>query len=261
MNGGAAGRFRPKSSNSQRSRGSQYDTSSVSDLHNAGSIQDQEECSRLIHEFNSQVASYRDLLMVVGDKTDTPALRENITKVRRKGIDCAKIAKYRLTPYVSSKSPMAEFQSQLIQLTGCLELFVNEMKRSYSLIRAFPMRADFDNIPGVLSATGSQIAMATMGAMGSNLFTADAMASFPENCDESYVCEMPLINREELLSIQSDIQDIKEMITDIDGIVPRPKTPDEDMFLPELLSAGTRHHFPERHRRINLCCICVQESL
>ncbi|XP_070541936.1 regulator of G-protein signaling 7-binding protein-like [Ptychodera flava] len=261
MNGGVAGRFRPKSSTSQRSRGSCYDTSSVSDLHNAPSIQEQEECNRLIHELNAQVAVYRELLIFVGDKTDSPVLRENIGKIRRKAVDCVKISKNRLLPYVSSKNPAVPFQSQLIQLYGCIELFTNEMKRSYSLIKTFPMRHDFENIPGVLSATGSQIAMATMVGMGNSVFPGDAMSRLSEHFDEAFVLEAPRASREDLLSIQSDIQEVQDILREMEEIMPRTRTPDEDPFASEIFKIGSRTRLRRTHRRISLCCLCVTDSL
>ncbi|XP_077861902.1 regulator of G-protein signaling 7-binding protein-like [Saccoglossus kowalevskii] len=263
MNGGTVGRgCRPKSSNSQPSRGSQYDTS-ISDLHISPNIQAQEECSKLALEINNQVAVYRELLIFIGDKTDSPVLREDITKIRRKCLGGMKVTKYKLAPYLSSKTPTHEFQSQSIQLIGCMELFLNEMKRSYSLIKAFPMSNDFENIPGVLSATGSQIAMAAMGAIGSRVFAADAVSAFSsDQFDETFVLEPPRRNRDELHSLQNDIQECKTMLHELYQIMPRPKMNDEDFIIPEFMKIHNRRRiFGGSSRRINLCCMCVQDSL
>ncbi|KAJ8029458.1 Regulator of G-protein signaling 7-binding protein [Holothuria leucospilota] len=114
-----------------------------------------EECERLTREFNVRVALYREKLRQLGDVGDGATVREETRQQRQRGVEAAKIASIALSPHIKNSSiAREEFDRIFVQLTGCMEHFLMEMKKGVFLVQKFPcerlQEPDFSALPGVI---------------------------------------------------------------------------------------------------------------
>ncbi|XP_071845561.1 regulator of G-protein signaling 7-binding protein A-like isoform X2 [Apostichopus japonicus] len=113
-----------------------------------------EECERLTRDFNVRVALYREKLRQLGDVGDGILVREETKQQRQRGMEAAKIASIALSPHIKSTIAREEFDRIFVQLTGCMEHFLMEMKKGVFLVQKFPCERqeelDFSALPGVI---------------------------------------------------------------------------------------------------------------
>ncbi|XP_076305028.1 uncharacterized protein LOC143222413 isoform X2 [Tachypleus tridentatus] len=109
------------------------------------------ECNRLIEELNYQTALFRDLLISVGNRHDSPEVRDKIKQVRRKCLDICSSVSHVLMPQI--RSDVAEgipVDSQhLVNLVSCTQLFFRELHKCKQLVsvNAMDMREFYENRP------------------------------------------------------------------------------------------------------------------
>ncbi|XP_071965230.1 regulator of G-protein signaling 9-binding protein-like isoform X2 [Antedon mediterranea] len=123
-----------------RSRGSHYDFTTTDEINYGSSLHIYvDECEKLIREFNCKVAHFREKVISIGDTEDNHEHREDVNKARLKCFEAAKSAKGRLSPHLKGTNTRPEFRRLVIQLSGCMELMIAEMRKSRSLMAAFPL--------------------------------------------------------------------------------------------------------------------------
>ncbi|XP_066272245.1 regulator of G-protein signaling 7-binding protein A-like isoform X1 [Branchiostoma lanceolatum] len=95
-----------------------------------------------LHEFNVQIAVYRDLLTHIGGRRDTPGLRTEIRKTRYKCMELSCALKLRVEPLTQTLNAdqMEELQTRVHNVCCALELFIRELQKSYRLTSAFEPR-------------------------------------------------------------------------------------------------------------------------
>ncbi|XP_071965228.1 regulator of G-protein signaling 7-binding protein-like isoform X1 [Antedon mediterranea] len=136
-----------------RSRGSHYDFTTTDEINYGSSLHIYvDECEKLIREFNCKVAHFREKVISIGDTEDNHEHREDVNKARLKCFEAAKSAKGRLSPHLKGTNTRPEFRRLVIQLSGCMELMIAEMRKSRSLMAAFPLNKDgnTDLLPGTV---------------------------------------------------------------------------------------------------------------
>ncbi|XP_019614548.1 PREDICTED: uncharacterized protein LOC109462434 isoform X1 [Branchiostoma belcheri] len=95
-----------------------------------------------LHEFNVQIAVYRDLLTHIGGRRDTPGLRAEIRKTRLRCMELSCAQRLRLEPLTQTLNvdQMEELQTRVHNVCCALELFIRELQKSYRLTSAFEPR-------------------------------------------------------------------------------------------------------------------------
>ncbi|XP_033125218.1 regulator of G-protein signaling 7-binding protein-like isoform X2 [Anneissia japonica] len=143
MNKSKNGRCRSRQSlrsSISRSRGSHYDFATTDEINYGSSLHIYvDECEKLIREFNCKVAHFREKVISIGDTEDNHEHREDVNKARLKCFEAAKSAKSKLSPHLKGTNTRPEFRRLVIQLSGCMELMIAEMRKSRSLMAAFPL--------------------------------------------------------------------------------------------------------------------------
>uniref|UniRef100_A0A2R8ZIM4 Regulator of G protein signaling 7 binding protein n=1 Tax=Pan paniscus TaxID=9597 RepID=A0A2R8ZIM4_PANPA len=92
---------------------------------------------RLVQEFNTQVALYRELVISIGDvSVSCPSLRAEMHKTRTKGCEMARQAHQKLAAISGPED--GEIHPEIcrlyIQLQCCLEMYTTEMLKSICLL-------------------------------------------------------------------------------------------------------------------------------
>ncbi|XP_071480340.1 regulator of G-protein signaling 7-binding protein B-like [Diadema antillarum] len=137
----------------QRSRASLYDlVRSPDDLDEDSARILRDECEKLVRDFNVKVAIYREKLISIADFGDCSHFRHEVRRYRRKCLEAAKVAKTKLYPHMRGCKTRPEFERLFIQLTGCMEMYVNEMIKSLILLQIFPVDALRGSLKRLLSS-------------------------------------------------------------------------------------------------------------
>ncbi|XP_011504009.1 PREDICTED: uncharacterized protein LOC105367079 [Ceratosolen solmsi marchali] len=94
-----------------------------------------------IHDINSQVAQFRDLLISIGQARDCPELRERIRKLRRGCVEACKRTSQMVLPQMRSAmdSGIPADSPNLVLLFFLAQLFLRELYKSKNLVRIVPM--------------------------------------------------------------------------------------------------------------------------
>ncbi|XP_023658673.1 regulator of G-protein signaling 7-binding protein A isoform X1 [Paramormyrops kingsleyae] len=96
-----------------------------------------EHCRMIVHDFNTLVALYRELVISIGELTvDCPSLRAEMHKTRTKGCEMARSAHQNLSaiPGPEDGEIHPEICRLFIQLQCCLEMYITEMLKSVCLL-------------------------------------------------------------------------------------------------------------------------------
>ncbi|XP_075153726.1 uncharacterized protein LOC142227199 [Haematobia irritans] len=157
---------------------------------------------KLISDINSHVALFRDMLIHVGQSKDSPDLREKIRKYRHICVDEFKHAVDVIIDLVKSTNLdvtcTPHDTSHLTPLLHLLQIFSNELLKSYRLIQIIPM---------------------DMSRINENR---SRPTNFGNVLGQLLLCKQinPDFRSEELCSIANDINDMELLITEIQKIMP-----------------------------------------
>lgn len=103
----------------------------------------QEECKALLEALNKVTACYRHLVCTLGGTSDSPKLREELKKTRRKAQQLAVANRNQLTAALRdqtvSKEERVEFERLWVVFSTCLELLELDMRKALELGREFPL--------------------------------------------------------------------------------------------------------------------------
>lgn len=172
------------------------------DLHQ-GSKEDHhhqhQDCIKLILEINSSVASFRDLLIHVGQAKDCAELRDKIRKVRRQCVDVCKATNQIVLPQV--RRDVAEgipVDSQdLVHLFCLAQLLIRELKKCRRLVGAVPM----DMTDYLLNRPGPS-GMSVLGQIIMFQFAPD-------------------FTQEELTNIDRDTEEVGHLVAEMQEFMPK----------------------------------------
>ncbi|XP_071794828.1 regulator of G-protein signaling 7-binding protein-like isoform X2 [Asterias amurensis] len=205
-----------------------------------------DECEKLVRDFNTRVAQYREKLIGIADVCDCVHFREDIRRKRRKGLDAAKIAKFKLFPHMRGSLTKPDFQRLFIQLTGCMHLFIAEMRKSLVLLSAFPI----DQIGMVMMM---DIAGPSDRRGGSNKGRELTVSEISDQLEESVILDGPMATSEDLQLIAKDMEEVRKMLreVDLDEMIPRQRSPDDIVHV-----ASIHHHSSLIRLRRRLFCCC-----
>uniref|UniRef100_A0A915J497 Uncharacterized protein n=1 Tax=Romanomermis culicivorax TaxID=13658 RepID=A0A915J497_ROMCU len=114
----------------------------------------------LIHEINHLLAVYHQSLQSVGTPYDNQLSREELSCSRAQCLKTCDTAKNCILPQLKNETQNphhgSEFTKQANQFIGCVNMFVNDMKRCKNLLRLFPApTTDCVSIPGDSGASSS----------------------------------------------------------------------------------------------------------
>ncbi|CRK90559.1 CLUMA_CG004262, isoform A [Clunio marinus] len=207
---------------------------------------DKPNLSNMLIDINTQVASFRDMLIHIGhDKHDCPELRAQIRKTRRACVEsCIKVAKS-ILPQLKSDSEITATpildNPHLILLFYLTQLFLRELVRSYHLLKIIPM-----DMSGYFDS--SAVGPSNLGNVISQLL----------------LCKQinPDFHSEELCSITKDSQEIAKLLAEMQEYMPK-----QEAYLErnEVLKDKNSGPWPAKRRRAALyrnmgllCCISRQ---
>ncbi|XP_072038282.1 regulator of G-protein signaling 7-binding protein-like [Amphiura filiformis] len=283
MNRKSSGRCRPKSGQSVKQQqhqqqlqqqqqtqdpGSNYDLPSTDD--DEAVIQGLvDDCERLVRDFNTRVAQYREKLIGIADVGDSLHFREVIRKYRRKSFEAAKNAKIKLFPHMKGSRTRPEFQKLFIQLTGCMEMLVQEMGKSLALLAAFPItysgrgHHDVGNIPGMVEPSTRQSISHRHHHHHHHHhphphhhhIKADGHSSeLSDQFEESVVLDSPVTASEDLKQIMRDMREINLMLHEVDQneLLPRQKATADDSSV--IMTEIKRQNSLVKLRKRLICC-------
>ncbi|XP_051173900.1 uncharacterized protein LOC127289777 isoform X2 [Leptopilina boulardi] len=154
-----------------------------------------------IHDINSQVAQFRDLLISIGQSRDCPELRERIRKLRRNCVEACKTTSQLVLPQMRSamEAGIPADSPNLVLLFFLAQLFLRELYKSKNLIRIVPM-----------DMTGYFESKSGPSNIG-NVIT------------QILLCKQITLdfNEEELCSIQKDSEEINALIAELQEFMPQ----------------------------------------
>ncbi|XP_001607004.3 uncharacterized protein LOC100123370 [Nasonia vitripennis] len=154
-----------------------------------------------IHEINSQVAQFRDLLISIGQPRDSPELREKIRKLRRNCVEACKSTSQMVLPQMRSamESGIPADSPNLVLLFFLAQLFLRELYKSKNLVRIVPM-----DMTGYFESKSGPSNI-------SNVIT------------QILLCKQITLdfNEEELCSIQKDSEEISALIAELQEFMPQ----------------------------------------
>ncbi|XP_059486480.1 uncharacterized protein LOC132203053 isoform X1 [Neocloeon triangulifer] len=208
------------------------------------------EPSKLIAEINTQVATFRDLLIHIGHHTkDGPEMRERIRKLRRQCVEAFKHSVTVILPQI--RSDVAEGipvdNQHFILLFMCTQLFLRELIKCRRLVQVIPMDMSgyYENRPGP----------SNMGNLISQLLLCKTIT--------------PDFNQEELASIKKDSEEINGLIADMQEYMPQQQQ--DTISQGRQLGLGGDEvvsKWSKRRRRSSLyrsmgsfCCLCKPNYL
>ncbi|CAO1395505.1 unnamed protein product [Diamesa tonsa] len=200
----------------------------------------------LLIDINSQVASFRDMLIHIGQKHDCPELRAKIRKTRRACVEsCQSVSKIilpqiRSTPADGSISTAPYDNPHLILLFYLSQLFLRELVRSYHLLQVIPMDMSgyFENRAGPSS----------MG-MGNVISQILMCKELKPGLD---------FQNQELGSISKDSQEIAKLLSEVQEFLPHQE---KNLETSNLLNEDKGPWPPKRRKGMLyknmglLCCI------
>ncbi|XP_041463928.1 regulator of G-protein signaling 7-binding protein-like [Lytechinus variegatus] len=213
--------------------------------------------TELVRDFNVKVAIYREKLISIADFGDCSHFRHEVRRYRRKCLEAAKTAKTKLYPHMRGCRTRPEFERLFIQLTGCMEMYVNEMIKSLILLQILPV--DALRVPGVVESsdvpnkgtwptTGKPLSNAVQG---SDRLKGERTIS--EHMEDSMVIDAPITIKDDLEQICVDIRHVQAMLREVDHneLLPRQRTPDGSAFISEVLPVSG---VGKMRRRLIWCC-------
>ncbi|XP_029464275.1 regulator of G-protein signaling 9-binding protein [Rhinatrema bivittatum] len=104
-----------------------------------------EECRDLLDALNRATACYRHLVLTLGGTSDSPSLREELRRTRRRAQQLAAANRSRLTVLLRERGAGREERAELERLwvlfATCLDALEADMRRALELGRRFPLRA------------------------------------------------------------------------------------------------------------------------
>ncbi|XP_058808841.1 uncharacterized protein LOC131674272 [Phymastichus coffea] len=154
-----------------------------------------------IHEINSQVAQFRDLLISIGQPRDCPELRERIRKLRRSCVEACKSTSQMVLPQMRSamEAGIPADSPNLVLLFFLSQLFLRELYKSKNLVRIVPM-----DMTGYFESKSGPSNI-------SNVIT------------QILLCKQITLdfNEEELCSIQKDSEEIAALIAELQEFMPQ----------------------------------------
>ncbi|XP_022108180.1 regulator of G-protein signaling 7-binding protein-like isoform X2 [Acanthaster planci] len=206
-----------------------------------------DECEKLVRDFNTRVAQYREKLIGIADVSDSLHFREDIRRKRRKGLDAARNAKYKLFPHMRGRLTKPDFQRLFIQLTGCMHLFIAEMRKSLVLLSAFPI----DHVGMVMMMEIAGPSHDRRG--GSHKGRELTVSEISDQLEESVILDGPMATSEDLQLIAKDMEEVRHMLSevDLDEMIPRQRSPDE---LTQVTSIHRQSSLVRLRRRMLCCC-------
>ncbi|XP_038069041.1 regulator of G-protein signaling 7-binding protein-like isoform X2 [Patiria miniata] len=206
-----------------------------------------DECEKLVRDFNTRVAQYREKLIGIADVSDCVHFREDIRRKRRKGLEAAKSAKFKLFPHMRGSLTKPDFQRLFIQLTGCMHLFVAEMRKSLVLLSAFPI----DQVGMVMMMEIAGPSHDRRG--GSHKGRELTVSEISDQLEESVILDGPMATSEDLQLIAKDMEEVRHMLceVDLDEMIPRQRSPDE---LTHVTSVHRQSSLIRLRRHILCCC-------
>ncbi|XP_074651298.1 uncharacterized protein LOC141906046 [Tubulanus polymorphus] len=249
-----------------------------------------DDCKRMVKEINRRVATFRDVLVSVGSvERDSTQVREELAKLRKQCIDLCRKAKTRMLPTV--RSTTQEQNEQLYkyfnQFVMCVQLFHNELKISYSLVKSFPVHLPADQTtdsktPGCSDrpstaktsqqskdvptiCVGGERIQINISDPSNNEVAADLGESGEESPPVAEMVDPAELEYPELGRIRRETQEVRDLLSDIADLIPKSPTHKEEIQPTDEASPSGRKskskHSKSHRTSLGMCCTCRPDYL
>ncbi|CAM9402290.1 regulator of G-protein signaling 7-binding protein isoform X2 [Lethenteron reissneri] len=208
---------------------------------------DVEECQMMVEEFHTHVATFRELVISIGDaSSDSLAGR---LQLRRSRGQCSSMATDTCTSMAALNRPEeGEIQYDIyrlyIQFHGCLEMYISEMLKSICLMESFQLQGKGREARGtpVSGQRGAQDASHTP------ILDENAASQTPNLAEIGWTTPMEIHNT------QRDLREMKALLSKLRESMPLPLKNQDDSALLSLIPS-----YPPLRRRkrklLRLCCL------
>ncbi|XP_060075830.1 regulator of G-protein signaling 9-binding protein-like [Ylistrum balloti] len=163
-----------------------------------------QECAKIVAELNQETAVYCTLNVYIGSTQDSEALRDELRRIRLRGLELAQLNKLKLVPLLNNTTLSPDDTQELERLykifSACLELLETQLIKSLALIKAFPLH----NGTKVLINTGTS----------EPFLLCKHTKITVENLDTS-TCSKTLLEQEEIRGLKRDVNALHELIYNI----------------------------------------------
>ncbi|XP_017773150.1 PREDICTED: uncharacterized protein LOC108560205 isoform X2 [Nicrophorus vespilloides] len=186
--------------------------------------------SKVVVDVNSQVASFRDLLIQIGGHRDGPELREKIRKARRHCVESCKQAALILLPHVKSvyATGIPVDCQNLVLFFFMVQMFWRELEKCLHLVQLIPMD------------------------MAEYFETRAGPSNFGNVITQILLCKQlaPDFNVEEVFSVSKDIREIERLLAEMQEFMPEQE---QDMERAEALTENAAAPWTDRTGEESVC--------
>ncbi|KAL4630068.1 regulator of G-protein signaling 7-binding protein isoform X1 [Arapaima gigas] len=205
-----------------------------------------DHCRMIVHEFNTLVALYRELVISIGElSVDCPSLRAEMHSTRTRGCEMARAAHQNLSaiPGPEDGEIHPEICRLFIQLQCCLEMYITEMLKSVCLLGSMQIhrKGRHDRIhtaPKVDSKADES----------SDIPILEDTSSSPVDCPQySFLVSNDVDN------IERDMREMKNLLSKLREAMPLPLKNQDDSSLLNLTPYPLVRQ--RKKRFFGLCCL------
>ncbi|XP_033750959.1 regulator of G-protein signaling 9-binding protein-like [Pecten maximus] len=163
-----------------------------------------QECAKIVSELNQETAVYCTLVVYIGGTQDSEDLREELKRIRLRGLELGQLNKLKLVPLLNNTTLSTDDTQELERLyrmfSACLDLLEIQLIKTLALIQAFPLH----NGPQVLINTG----------ITEPFLLCKHTKITVENLDNSN-CSKTVLEQEEIRGLERDVAALHELIYNI----------------------------------------------
>ncbi|XP_064619260.1 regulator of G-protein signaling 9-binding protein-like isoform X2 [Lineus longissimus] len=221
------------------------------------------DCSKLIKDFNREIARYSTMVVALGGMKDSENFREELKKSRRRACTLAKQNKNRLLPHLRNtlahpgSSDRHDIERLWSSYSSCLEVFEMQMLRTLELLRFFP----FSTGKSIFIQTGLQECQLTTHNHRYGSIAVEHL-DMPSG-------DKRKLEADEQRVLQKDIHDIRDMLSSMQrygDVNPWTVQPDLDKLeCSKSLNSGSEEStsvvevlsIPDYDRQRRRKCICL----
>ncbi|OWF47536.1 regulator of G-protein signaling 9-binding protein-like [Mizuhopecten yessoensis] len=163
-----------------------------------------QECAKIVVELNQETAAYCTHAVYIGGTQDSEDLREELKRIRLRGLELAQLNRLKLVPLLSNATLGTDDAQELERLykifSACLELLEIQLIKTLALVQAFPLH----NGTKVLINTG----------ITEPFILCKHTKITVESLDGS-TCSKTLMEQEEIRGLERDVNSLHELIYNI----------------------------------------------
>ncbi|XP_069138346.1 regulator of G-protein signaling 9-binding protein-like [Argopecten irradians] len=166
-----------------------------------------QECAKIVVELNQETAVYCTLVVYIGGTQDSEELREELKRIRLRGLELAQLNKLKLVPLLNNASLSTDDAQELERLykifSACLDLLEIQLIKTLALVRAFPLH-------------DGQTVLINTGITEPFLLCKHTKI-LVENLDTSN-CSKTLLEQEEIRGLERDVNVLHDLIYNINQL-------------------------------------------